>query len=480
VSWDKITHPARLQEPLPDGVVRCHLSPRNCRIRPGQHGFCTVRANHDGRLVTLNYGYSVHATEEVIDAEAIFHYAPGEAALSLGNVGCMLNCDYCHNWKTSQARFANGDDIRRYTPDEVVDIAVRHGIRALSWTYNDPVVWHEFVRDTSALAHQAGLVNLFKSSFFISPEAIEELLPVIDIFAIELKSMDPKVYRKLTKGWIGPALDGARRVHQAGKHIEISMLMATDLSDDEQTARDVAAFVGEQLSPDVPLHLARFHPDYRMIDTVRTPIDRLHRARALAKDMGLHHVYIGNVYDGEVADTNCRRCGLTQVSRYGLAVRVVGLDEQARCTGCGADSGVILMPAEQAGSGRRATPEPPDDMRRAVFEWHGDVRSLHVQVRNDSTEPRPVYHRALAVDGAATPPWSALHLQPGESYRRGFTMTGRSDRGIEVAVPPDCTSSLHEVFDRAHFPTVEAGNGSLNGDVTPFPSYRETRAAAPP
>ena len=151
-AWQETSHPARLEEILDNGVVRCHLSPRNCTMREGQHGFCGVRANRGGRLVSLNYGKSVHATEETIETEAVNHYAPGERILSMGNIGCMMNCSYCHNWKTSQAKYVSDKDVFYYTPEQVVDIATRHGIRCLSWTYNDPVVWHEFVRDTARLA----------------------------------------------------------------------------------------------------------------------------------------------------------------------------------------------------------------------------------------------------------------------------------------------------------------------------------------
>ena len=103
-NWEASKHPALLAESLPENSVRCHLSPRNCVMRAGQAGFCGVRQNLDGKLVTLNYGRATHVTQESIETEAVFHYAPGAPILSLGNVGCMMNCDYCHNWKTSQAR----------------------------------------------------------------------------------------------------------------------------------------------------------------------------------------------------------------------------------------------------------------------------------------------------------------------------------------------------------------------------------------
>lgn len=468
--WNDSPRPARLGERLDGGAVRCHLSPRHCRIRPGQHGFCRVRANHDGDLVTLNYGRSVHATEETIETEAVFHYAPGDPILSMGNIGCMLNCDYCHNWKTSQVRFVSDADVHRYTPGQVVDIAARHGIRVISWTYNDPVVWHEFVVETAALARRAGMVNLFKSAFFISAEAVEELLPVIDIFSISIKSMDPAYYRKLTKGWIEPVLDATEQVYRAGRHVEVSTLMVTDLSDDEKTARAVATFVGERLDPAVPLHFVRFHPDYKMTASRRTPVERLERARAVALDMGIHDVYLGNVYDTEATTTFCRACGARLVTRYGLHARPVGLSAHGACLACGTASTVKPLPPAPR---PEPVPDLPAGMREADLLWRGDVRSGHIQVRNDGPEEAIVYRRRLGGrDGAQ---WTPLALLPGESYRFAAAQADRDELGIRVAVGPQVRCSLHEVFDRAHFPTVEAAAGALNDDVSPLPGYQSVR-----
>lgn len=461
-------HPARLEEQLDDGVVRCHLSPRNCRIRPGQHGFCMVRANRGGRLVSLNYGRSVHATEETIETEAVFHYAPGARILSMGNVGCMLNCDYCHNWKTSQARYVEGKDVYHYTPEQVVAIAKQHGIKVISWTYNDPVVWHEFVVETARLAQQEGIVNLYKSAFFISGEAIEELIPVIDIFSISIKSLDPKYYRKVTKGWLEPVLEGTEQVFRAGKHVEVSTLMVTDLTDDEKTARAMAEFVGERLTPAVPTHFVRFHPDYKMTNTIRTPVDRLERARLIARDMGLQHVYLGNVYDTDSTTTTCRSCGAVQVTRYGLNAQAVGLTPEGLCTACGTDAHFTLFPDSDRRTTVSSLPDPT--LKVASFSWHGDVRALHVQVNNTSNQTETVYQRRFG-DPDVPESWSVIPLQPGESFRFIAAKSTTGEEGVMVAVPNGCTSSLHEVFDRAHFPTVEVAAGSNNADVTPLPVF---------
>src|SRR5262249_5521719 len=157
-------------------------------------------------------GKSVAMTKETIETEAVYHWAPGEAILSLGNIGCMMKCDFCHNWQTSQARLARDEDIFAYTPEEVVEYALRHGIRLLSWTYNDRVVWHEFVLDTARLGRKHGLKNLYKSAFYITPRAIDELIEVIDIFSISLKSMDEEFYVRVTGGRLQPVLDGIEQV----------------------------------------------------------------------------------------------------------------------------------------------------------------------------------------------------------------------------------------------------------------------------
>jgi pyruvate formate lyase activating enzyme len=428
-----------------------------------------VRANRDGRLVSLNYGRSVHATEETIETEAVFHYEPGARILSMGNIGCMLNCDYCHNWKTSQARYVEDKDVYYYTPEQVVDIAKRHNISVISWTYNDPVVWHEFVVETAALAKEAGIVNLYKSAFFISEEAIEELIPVIDIFSVSIKSIDPKYYRKITKGWLEPVLDGTEQVYRAGKHVEVSTLMVTDLSDNEKTAHDIGAFVLDRLGPEVPTHYVRFHPDYKMTNTIRTPIDRLEAARRVGLDMGLRHVYLGNVYDTESTNTRCHSCGELQITRYGLNANILAVNEAGKCTKCGADANIKRIPGGVATQSTVAELPAAADLETATFDWYGDVRALHVQVRNDGNETQRIYHRRNRGTGGT--PWTVLELQPKESYRFIAAKSSLDERGVAVAVPPSCTSSLHQVFDRAHFPTTEADSGSLNADVTPLPLF---------
>lgn len=466
--WRESYHPASFEESLDNEFVRCHLSPRHCRIGPGRNGFCGVRGNRDGRLVTMNYGKSVHATEECIETEAIFHFYPGARILSMGNIGCMLNCDYCHNWKTSQARFVDDRDVYRYSPEQVVDIALRHNIDVISWTYNDPVVWHEFVIDTSRLAHSAGIKTLYKSALFISPEAIEDLIPVIDIFSISLKSMDPDYYRKLTKGWIEPVLEGIEQVYLSQRHLEISTLMVTDLSDTAKTAHSVSEFVLDRLDPHIPLHFVRFHPDYKMTDSVRTPISRLLEARRIALDAGVLNVYLGNTTDADVNSTFCENCGELLVRRFGLTASLSGVGQDGNCKKCGTPSGLTL-PSTPLKTRQRLEDVEEDNLHRAQFDWHGDIQSLHIHVRNESDRPTHVFFRNISA--SRTMSWRLLPLEKEESYRFLVSKADDGDRGVELLVPQDVRSSLHEVFDRAHFPTVETSNLVSLNDVTPGNRY---------
>lgn len=468
VEWRKSYRPARQEEVLGDGVVRCHLSPRNCRIEDGRLGFCKVRGNVGGRLVTFNYGKGVHLTEEVIETEAVFHYMPGSRILSLGNIGCMLNCGYCHNWKTSQAKYVEDKDVHEYTPESVVETAIRHGIPVLSWTYNDPVVWHEFVIDTARLARRHGLINLYKSALYITEEAVDELLPHIDIFSISIKAIDEAYYRRITTGRLEPVLRSAKKVYEAGKHVEISNLMVTDLSDDEENARKMAGWVLEELGPEVPLHFVRFHPDYRMRNSTRTPLDRLRRAQEVAREMGVRHVYLGNVYDQAATDTRCHGCGATLVTRFGLHARISGLDPEGRCTDCGLRAGFVLDGT--AGSSRPVVSDlPDDDVDVRTFDWHGDICSLHIEVRNPTAEPGGIFHRPRRLD--RTVPWTRVALAPGESYRFLLSKGAPDEEGLEVAIPRGIRSNLHEVFDRAHFPTVSLDAGPAGSGPAPLPIF---------
>jgi pyruvate formate lyase activating enzyme len=452
-------------------------------MKPGQPGFCGVRQNYDGQLVTLNYGRATHVTQESIETEAVFHYAPGAPILSLGNVGCMMNCDYCHNWKTSQARLISGEDVHYYTPERVVEMALERKIPVISWTYNDPVVWHEFVLDTSRLAKQNGLHTLFKSAFFISLEGAAELCDVIDIFSVSIKSMNDGWYRKITKGWLQPVLDATKFVYAQGKHVEASNLMVTDANDSIEDAKRVADWVLTNLSDTVPLHFVRFHPDYKYTHVGRTPIDRLEAARETAQKMGVRYCYLGNVYDSDAVHTYCAGCKGRLIERYGLNANPVGLDGFGCCRRCGRRLEYVHVdyarPADghcwhQLEEGLRSARS-----QRREFRWHGDINALHVEVNNPTDAPGFLSHRRLnRIEESRFQ--RDVPLGANESFRFILSKAHSSETGVELLIPARWLVKLYEVYDRAHFPTVDVDTGQADQDCTPLPFYTGTHVQPNP
>lgn len=349
-SWNDTRKEAYLYDRLGDGRVRCRVCPRLCTIAPGKVGFCKVRKNLEGTLYTQNYGKATHITVERIEAEAVFHYLPGAKILSLGNFGCNLDCDYCQNWVYSQFQYTPPDSIEEYTSAEVIRKALDEGIPVLSWTYNDPAVWFEFVLDTAREARSRGLLNLFKSAFFLTPEAVRMLAEVIDVFAISIKAMDEAYYRKFTKGWLPPVLENARIVHATGIHFEVSNLVVTGLTDNDGNYDRMIDFILNDLSPEVPLHFTRFHPDYKYMHVGKTPVAAVERARDRAAARGLLYPYVGNVFASEGLHTRCPGCKELLVERYGLATTVRdALSPEGACRACGRAL-PIRLPARAGGA----------------------------------------------------------------------------------------------------------------------------------
>jgi pyruvate formate lyase activating enzyme len=332
--WDDTTKEAYLYTRRDDGSAECRLCPRQCLIADGNVGWCKVRKNIDGKLYAQSYGKATHVTEERIETEALFHYRPGDKILSLGNFGCNLDCDYCQNWMYSQFQYTSPEHIHNYTSKEVVDMALKKGIKVLSWTYNDPSVWFEFVMDTAREARKHGILNLFKSAFFLSQEAVEELCKVIDVFAISIKAMDEGYYKKFTKGWLQPVLDNAKLVHSKGIHYEVSNLVVTGLTNNMKDYDKMIDFVLKELSPEIPLHFTRFHPDYKYMQYDKTPVEDVMAARKRALDRGLKYAYIGNSFSGEGLNTYCPECKSVLIERHGLHTYVSDNLKSDKCK-CG-------------------------------------------------------------------------------------------------------------------------------------------------
>ena len=399
-------------------------------------------------LHTYNYGKSVTATEEVIETEAVNHFMPGARILSLGNIGCMFACDFCQNWQTSQIKHLDPTVVESYSSEQVINIALQNDIKILSWTYNDPVVWHEFVYDTAKMAKKEGLINLYKSAFYINEEPVKELIDVIDIFSLSLKSMDPEFYRKIVKGRLQPMLDATKQVHASGRHLEISQLLITDRNEGEEDVKKTVDWILNELDESVPLHFVGFHPAYKYLDVERTPRERLLRAREIAMEMGIQHCYIGNVYENQMADTKCLSCHSTQVERFGLTTTITGLTESSNCTQCGSPSS-IKFPFE----GIQRKPETTkswETKKTKEYHWDKEVKSLHLACAKTTSETINIQVKHIGTEKYG-------YYKIGNEGLHRIIISRSTDKeiGIEISWDNTVDLSFMPVLDRAHFPTSE-------------------------
>lgn len=320
------------------GYVKCDLCSRRCAIAPGRFGVCGVRKNVGGRLYTYVYGLLTAANLDPIEKKPLFHFNPGSAVFSISTPGCNFFCQFCQNWEISQSRLESGLFGEYYPPEEVVGEAKRLGADGISYTYNEPTVFYEYMYDVSRLAKREGLFNTMVTNGYMTPEALDELRPYLDAATVDFKaSGDPGFYRK----FMGvpdpePVKQALVEMKRKGIHVEVTDLIVPKVGDSREEFRKLAEWIAENLGDEVPLHLLRFHPHYKMVDYPPTDVGTLEEMAAIAKSAGLKHVYIGNVWGHPLESTYCPKCGAKLVERVGFFITKWNLTEDNRCPVCGA------------------------------------------------------------------------------------------------------------------------------------------------
>ncbi len=330
-----MVHEARYWETEADGRIRCRLCPRDCRLSDGQAGFCFVRQSRAGRLVNVAWGRPTGFAVDPIEKKPLAHFHPGARVLSFGTAGCNLGCRFCQNWDISKARLDDRRAEDAWTPDRVVALARELQVPGLAFTYNDPIIWAEYAIEVAEAARAAGLFTVAVTNGFISPGAREDFFRPMDAANVDLKGFTEDFYRKVTLSHLAPVLDTLEWLAKDGRvWVEVTNLVIPGLNDSEDETRALARWIRDHMGRDVPLHFSAFHPDYKMLDTPRTPARTLTRARELARAEGLRHVYTGNVHDPEGDTTYCPRCGERVIERDWFAVKRVRLRGGA-CAACG-------------------------------------------------------------------------------------------------------------------------------------------------
>jgi len=325
---------ARFYEQLADGLVRCTICPRRCVIKPGERGFCGTRENRDGRLYTLIYGELSASAVDPIEKKPLFHFEPGSLTFSISTVGCSFKCPWCQNYHISQARPEEYRTVST-SPEDVIRLAKRYECPSISITYNEPIIWLEFVEDVGKLAKAEGLEVVLVTNGYISLEALDAVAGLIDAANVDIKAFDPGFYRRYCKGDLESVLQATVAMLEKGIHVETTLLIIPGLNDKEEELRAFCKWHYENLGPDTPLHISRFFPAYKMLYKEATPISTLQKAYDIAKEAGLSYVYVGNLPGNPGEHTYCPGCGRPVIKRHGFEIADWALDDEMRCEECG-------------------------------------------------------------------------------------------------------------------------------------------------
>ncbi|MFP4129838.1 MAG: AmmeMemoRadiSam system radical SAM enzyme [Halorhodospira sp.] len=363
-----MTGPARQRDPsdpsvvatrywhrLDDGRLQCDLCPRHCRLKEGQRGLCFVRAAQGGEVVLTTYGRSSGFCIDPIEKKPLNHFLPGTAVLSFGTAGCNLACKFCQNWDMSKSREL--DTLTdRAEPEQLAAAAEQAGARSIAFTYNDPVIFHEYAVDVAAACRERGIRTVAVTAGYICPEPRAAFFAGMDAANVDLKAFTERFYHRLTGARLGPVLDTLRYIRQETDcWLELTTLIIPGENDADGEIEAMAQWVVDELGADVPLHLTAFHPAFRMSDYPATPVSTLIRARRIARAQGLRYVYTGNVHDPEGGTTYCHACGERLIERDRYRLVAWRLDAEGRCRHCGTPCAGVLE-AEPGRWGARSVP----------------------------------------------------------------------------------------------------------------------------
>jgi len=311
-------------------LLRCGLCPHGCVIAPGKTGICNGRKNISGKLFSLGYNELTSVNLDPIEKKPLYHFYPGTQILSVGTIGCNFKCSFCQNWEISQSAFG-AVPTKIFTPEKIVEMALDCGSVGLAYTYNEPLMNYEWVKNTSKLAKEKGLVNVLVSNGYINREPLVELLPFVDAANIDIKAFTDDFYKKFCGARLEPVLDTVAVMSKAGTHVEITTLLIPGENDSAEEIEKLTEWIAG-LNPGIPLHFSRYFPSFNM-DKTPTDTGTLERAWAIAKKK-LKYVYVGNVPGSKYSKTMCPDCGAVLIDRDGYDIKVVNM-RNGCCLKCG-------------------------------------------------------------------------------------------------------------------------------------------------
>jgi len=334
--------------------IRCGLCPHACLIAEGESGWCGARGVDEGVLRARTYGLVSSLAVDPIEKKPVFHYSPGSSVLSLGSVGCSMRCGHCQNWQISRPKGDDGSlSLRFVEPGTVVSMALAERCPGIAFTYNEPVIWLEYVLDVGRLARASGLFTIMVTNGYITAAGLYAFAEVVDVWRVDIKGFSEESVRRLCH--VGHAQtireQAVRAKREYGMHVECVTNVVPGINDSDEELRAIARWMASELGPMTPWHVTRFMPYLDFADVPATPIETLERARRIGREEGLAFVYLGNVSEPGGEDTRCPVCGVTAVRRSGFDVLARSLAPNGSCGSCGADLGIVI-PACGGGVGQ--------------------------------------------------------------------------------------------------------------------------------
>jgi pyruvate formate lyase activating enzyme len=302
-----------------DKGPQCGLCPNACIVPSGEKSLCKTRINYEGNLYSVCYGNPCTVGVDPIEKKPLFHFLPGKKAFSVATAGCNFTCMNCQNWQISQVSPFETDNYD-LMPAETVDQAIKNGCQCVAYTYSEPIVFYEYVYDTSKLAHEKGLKTLLISNGYINETPLKDLCKHIDAANINLKSFKDSIYLKLNRGKLNTILNTLKTIKGEGVWLEITNLVIPQWTDDMDMIGEMCSWLVNNGFSDQPLHFSRFYPMYKLTALPSTAESVLNQARKIAMDAGMKYVYIGNIPGSEAQNTYCPSCKKMLLERRGYTI----------------------------------------------------------------------------------------------------------------------------------------------------------------
>lgn len=323
---------AMFQEPSLKRVW-CKTCPNECYIGENGVGICGSRKNFGGMLYSIAYGNPCAVHIDPVEKKPLYHFYPQSTAFSIATAGCNLECLNCQNWTISQTApdKTRNEDLM---PEMVVAGALQRGCKSIAYTYSEPTTFYEYVYDTARLAHAKGVKNIYKSNGYIQEAPLRELAPSLDSANIDLKAFSEDIYERLSSGHLEPVLRTLKVLNEMKVWLEITHLIIPGWTDDMAMFQKMCMWLRDNGFSDNPLHVNRFHPEYKLNRVAATPVAVLDRAREIAMNTGLRYVYIGNVVNSPAENTYCPKCGKAVIERKGFTIVRNALND-GKCSFCG-------------------------------------------------------------------------------------------------------------------------------------------------